>query len=355
MDLKYFGKKGKKYLYILKKILPISHTDTIIDACMGSGAFSKRLAVPMIGTGLKVIAFELDRSMYDLHMMAVKYPEKLINAIQQKQYTQETFEASVKRCKDAINNKICNSTEDEQLENATAAYCSIYLSFNSMRSSYRSLETYKNETDTQKRKEKKRAQKRIAVAFKKKIASTIWSEHASLKNVDIRNESFMDAPELFECPDNLIYLDVPYPLDQRDSSESTENTDARKTTKKNRQDKLAEDGKAGYLKDWTNKDHDKFLNLVRKAVATGHPAKMIICANFTVDEDGNLKNLAGNTYNKYLLPLGFRLVVVTNTTASVSSKNNAKVPKVEVVWINYKNIVGSWDDLTYFDYKDVYG
>lgn len=354
MDLKYFGKKNKQYLYTLKNILPLSHIDTIIDACMGSGAFSKRLAVPMTGTGLKVIAYELDRSMYDLHTMAVKYPEKLISAIQQKQYTQETFETSVKRCKDAINNKICNNTDEERLETATAAYCSIYLSFNSMRSSYRSLETYKNETDARNRKNKQRTQERIAVAFKKKIASTIWSEHASLKNVDIRNKSFLDSPDLFYDPNNLIYMDVPYPLDQRDSSEADEDTDARKTKKKKRQDKLAEDGKAGYLKDWTNKDHDKFLNLIKKAVNAEQHAKMIICANFTVDENGNLKNLAENTYNKCLLPLGFRLVVVTNTTASVSSKNSAKVPKVEVVWINYQDIIGRWDNLTYFDYKDVY-
>lgn len=355
MYLKYFGKKNKLYLNKLLQVFPSSACKTIVDACMGSGAFTKEISAGMTGCGTKAIAFELDTSLYTLHKMAVQHPVKLIDAIQKEGYTLETFEASVKRCKDVINKVISNNTEAEQLKTAVAAYCSIYLSFNSMRASYRSLDTYQKEADPVKRAHKKDMQEKIADTFKKNIHPTISTEHFLLKNVDIRNESFMDAPELFECPDNLIYLDVPYPLDQRDSSESNENTDARKTTKKNRQDKLAEDGKAGYLKDWTNKDHDKFLNLVHKAVATGHPAKMIICANFTVDEDGNLKNLAGNTYNKYLLPLGFRLVVVTNTTASVSSKNNAKVPKVEVVWINYKNIVGSWDDLTYFDYKDVYG
>lgn len=353
--MKYFGRKNQQYLDSLIDLIPADNCALVVDACMGSGAFTKGISVGMTGNGTKAMAFELDRSMYTLHIMAVQHPYELIDAIKQKSYSKATYIASKNRIDNVLSHRSTDITLKEQLQTAVAAYCSLYLSFNAMRASYRSLTTYKKETDPIKKEAKKQAQLKTSFNFHEGIAEEILNEAESLANVDIRNESFMDAPELFECPDNLIYLDVPYPLDQRDSSESNENTDARKTTKKNRQDKLAADGKAGYLKDWTNKDHDKFLNLVHKAVATGHPAKMIICANFTVDEDGNLKNLAGNTYNKYLLPLGFRLVVVTNTTASVSSKNNAKVPKVEVVWINYKNIVGSWDDLTYFDYKDVYG
>ena len=58
-----------------------------------------------------------------------------------------------------------------------------------------------------------------------------------------------------------------------------------------------------------------------------------------------------------LLPVNSGKITVDNE--EITEKNikspvkQKKKPKVEVVYINYRNIVGSWGYYKYFDWKDI--
>ena len=86
----------------------------------------------------------------------------------------------------------------------------------------------------------------------------------------------------------------------------------------------------------------------------------MICSNFEIDVEGNPIGIADDPYTR-LLQHGFRMVVVKKcySTAIITEKNikspvkQKKKPKVEVVYINYRNIVGSWGYYKYFDWKDI--
>ena len=88
----------------------------------------------------------------------------------------------------------------------------------------------------------------------------------------------------------------------------------------------------------------------------------MVCSNFEIDEQGNLIGVADDPYTR-LMQNGFRMVIVqkkysTVATHEIHSIGGGKVrqkkkPKVEVVYINYHNIIGNWGLYKYIDYADV--
>ena len=48
-------------------------------------------------------------------------------------------------------------------------------------------------------------------------------------------------------------------------------------------------------------------------------------------------------------------MVVEKRNASVANKRGKKKPVAEVVYINYRNILGKWSEQEYYDYADIYG
>ncbi len=135
--------------------------------------------------------------------------------------------------------------------------------------------------------------------------------------------------------DTLVFADVPYEKKKRGTTDKREN--------------------AGYICDWTDKDQEKFIDFVIEAQRSETPSNIMICANIPLDEEGNLRDMESDYYNSRLLKEGFRLVVVEKRYASVANNKDKKKPVAEVLYINYKDILGKWSEHEYYDYEDIYG
>lgn len=162
------------------------------------------------------------------------------------------------------------------------------------------------------------------------------------KKIQLFNDDCMNHIEKWGANENFIFIDPPYLPNKRGLKERNDKKPVNR----------------GYLEDMSADDHNILIDKIIKTSNAG--AKCMICSNFEIDDRGNLIGVADDPYTK-LLQHGFRMVVVKKcySTAIITEKNikspvkQKKKPKVEVVYINYRNIVGSWGYYKYFDWKDI--
>jgi len=87
---------------------------------------------------------------------------------------------------------------------------------------------------------------------------------------------------------------------------------------------------------------------------------LMICTNYEIDDmTGNIIVEPDDLYIN-LLKQDFRMVVTERKESSEIIRKNSSQDKkkrkikAEVVYINYKNIRGSWDNFEYYDYSDIF-
>lgn len=109
--------------------------------------------------------------------------------------------------------------------------------------------------------------------------------------------------------------------------------------------------------DWNDDMQTKFLDFVEDMQLKKNHSRIMICSNFDLDENGMLKGLGEDQYNQRLWRIGFRLVVLLKKVSSEIRRNKAsntpKKIKAEVVYINYKDILGRWEDVQFYDYENI--
>ena len=110
--------------------------------------------------------------------------------------------------------------------------------------------------------------------------------------------------------------------------------------------------------DWVLNDHEEFVEeIIRYHHENKLHAKLMICSNFEVDDNGLIIGVDDDPYIRLMKDAGFRLVIVQEKFSSEikTREGGHKKKKVEVVFINYQydNIVGSWDNFRYFDAEDL--
>ncbi len=330
----YWGNKGGAYLEELFQLLPKSKMQHIVETCMGSGTFSSNISGEY--GDIKATAIEKDRGVYLLNKCIKERPIELFEKLKEIQYTKEFYDDSHKKIIDCLN----GSEKYEELEIAQAEYAILMMSFNAMRNSYRSLESYMKISDSKEQERRRKVLERMKNNCFRNMGEIIMGNNFAWKNLDIIHGDFMEYSEFWtEGKETLVFADVPYELSKRNATKKKKGT--------------------GYMVDWNENDQNKFLEFVEQMQVNDNTSRIIICANFEVDENGELKGLKEDTYNKKLLALGFRLVVVLEKfTSEIKHKNSKlkeKKKKVEVVYMNYTDIIGEWNKLKYYDYNDVYG
>lgn len=332
--LKYWGSKGGKYIESIFPLLPggVNH---MVEACMGSGVISANLAF----SGLRQqTAFELDKGLYTLHKMIQNHPYELLDLISKIPYCRSFYNSSMEKLKSYNAAEVSNYSD---LEIAQAEFSVLMMSFNAMRTAFRRLDGYTKYTDESMRRKSKDALERMKDNLYRDASEIVLGCNNAWRGLKILNEDFMDHPEVFvEGRDTLCFVDTPYMLSKRGIEGRKSNT--------------------GYMIDWDDAEQRRYLNFIEEVQKQTNPSKIIICSNFQINEQGeiDIKELRDDLYNQYLLPLGFRLVVVQRKSSS-EIKNwqstSPKKTKAEVVYINYTDILGNWHDCKYYDYEDVYG
>ena len=306
----YYGRKNEKYYVKSYKIYPANMQHSLIECCMGSG---NQTANSLYGENVKRIAIEKDKSIYKLNKSIQCNPYKTVELLGKIVYSKEEYARAIQVVKDINNGK--DISDDEVVK---ATYGSLIMSYNSMRSGYREVD--------EKRK------KKIFLS----IPGLVFGLNKAWRGVEIINGDFMDYPQYWTAGrDTFVFADVPYEKKKRGTSDKCKN--------------------AGYICDWNGEDQKRFIEFVIEAQKSETPSNVMICANIPLDEEGNLRDMESDYYNSRLLKAGFRLVVVEKRNASVANSKGKRRPVAEVVYINYKNILGKWSEIEYYDYEDIYG
>ena len=266
-----------------------------------------------------------------------------MESVQNTEYSEEVCRKSIQLLQEVKQGKAV-----DELELAQAEYAALCMSRNSQRMVARKQDSYKKHKDEKKAKRSKRDLERQRHNFYRDAPKVIWECNKAWQDLRIINGDFMEYPEYWlEGESTLIFADVPYQYSDRGIT-------GRKSSS------------TGYIYDWKDEKHYDFLKFVTQEIPEGKKhSNIIICASFERDEDGKLfkrgeKNsrieMANDLYNQILLAAGFRMVVVQEKFSSEAEKKSQKKKnKVEVVYINYKNILGDWSRLEYYDYADVFG
>ena len=76
MALAFWGRKSKEYMQQIMKLFPLEEIDTVVDACMGSGSFSRNISCRL--ADVKRIAIELDKSLVTMHQEIKNNSDKVI-------------------------------------------------------------------------------------------------------------------------------------------------------------------------------------------------------------------------------------------------------------------------------------
>ena len=306
----YYGRKNCKYYCNSFKLYPVHMQRSLVECCMGSG---NQTANSLYGESVNRIAIEKDKSIYMLNKAIQCNPYRTVELLSEIIYSEEEYEKAILRVKN-----INNGMYIPGYEIIKAAYGSLIMSYNSMRSGYRKVD--------EKRKKK----------IFSSISEIVFGLNKAWRGVQIINDDFMNYPEYWTAGrDTFIFADVPYEKKKRGIGEKRKN--------------------AGYICDWADKEQQRFIDFVIKAQHSGKPSNIMICANIPLDEEGNLMDMESDYYNSRLLKEGFRLVVVEKRNASVANKRGKKKPVAEVVYINYHNILGKWSGIEYYDYEVIYG
>lgn len=314
----YFGKKTPSYLGKLSQLLPMAVLKIIVETCMGSGTFSANCAYK----DTERVAIEYDKGMYVLNKCIQENVYELIDRLLDKEYSEETFDNAIK-----VLDEFDKGADYDEIEVAVAAYISIIESFNSMRDCFRN---FKDQEGYDK----------FVDRLRRNIITDLIPLQSAWNDLEIINGSLFEH-SVYWLKENsgLVFADPPYPQDGRGIDSEKEH--------------------AGYRHDWKMEQQLQFLNFVIDMNNKKEVSNIIICSIMNIDNNGNLMNLEENMYCKMLLSHGFRMVVVekkfTSEIKNENSKSRKKRMKAEVVFINYHNILGNWNDFEYYDYSDVYG
>lgn len=306
----YYGRKNCKYYGRSYKLYPAHMQRSLVECCMGSG---NQTANSLYGESVNRIAIEMDKSIYMLNKAIQCNPYKTVELLSEIIYSKEEYKKALLKVK-GIN----EGMYVEGYEIIKAAYACLIMSYNSMRSGYREVDD--------KRKKK----------IFSSISEIVFGLNKAWRGVQIINDDFMKYPEYWTAGrDTFIFADVPYEKKKRAKDSNCKN--------------------AGYICDWNDEEQEKFINFVIEAQKSETPSNVMICSNIPLDEEGNLRNMESDLYNSRLLKAGFKLVVVEKRFASVANNKGKKKPVAEVVYINYKDILGKWSEIEYYDYEDIYG
>lgn len=331
-NLPYWGSKNGKYIEALFSILPEQKLSHIVEPCMGSGAFSSNLSAGF--DNVKCTAIEIDKSLCCLHGYIQNQPYQLLKELQKIEYSKEYYDSATLKVIEFNKGNVNYTT----LDIAVAEYTILVMSINSMRTAYRNLESYKKYTDTEKRRKSKYTLQHLEHSIYRDMGKIVIGNHYAWKNLNIINGDFFSYPQFWqEGKDTLIICDPPYDLSKRGAQKKKRNT--------------------GYMYDWNDDMQTKFLDFVEDMQLKDSHSRIIICSNFELDKDGSLRGLQDDRYNQRLLSIGFRLVVLQKKTSSEIRHNKAsntpKKIKAEVVYINYKDILGRWEDVQFYDYENI--
>lgn len=337
MKIPYYGSKNEKNLQTTMQILPGMPIKRFVDCCMGSGNVTRTLACEM--DGIERIGIELDRGMFALHSQIRDDAHSLIKRID----TINNTEKDYIHYKSIVEEYLEGKTDYEQLEIATAELMILTFSFNAMRGTWRNIESYQKHKNEEKRKRALTTVNTLNNRFYEKNPIALLELNECWQKVMLINDSFMNHDHYWEEEGTFCYLDLPYELEKRGIKEQNRKKDA------------------GYMKDMLQKDHESFISVVcRKAQEDRLKAFMMICTNYELDEITNALIIKTDDLYVNLLRYGFRLVVTERRETSEIIRNNSEVDKkkrrkkAEVVYINYTDIVGCWDNYEYYDYSDIY-
>lgn len=333
--LTYFGAKNRKYLDFLIQILPEEKPKHIIETCMGSGSFTQH-----ISSGIKDVkktAIELDKGMFALHSQIKQDADILIKNIKNLANKEEVYYEKKQMIADYLEGK----TEYSNLDIAVAELYTLVFSFNFMRGSWRSNTNYLKYEDPMRRMKAKRSMEAFESILHFHMPLVLCELYEKWQNVNLIHGSFMDYKHMWKDEKALIFLDLPYQYSKRGVK------DSRKT--------------AGYMVEMTDEQHNEFISEVIRFKEEGTlKAKMMICTNYTLNENGEIIISKDDLYCQ-LLKHGFRLVQVQEKSSSEIIRKTSldgkkmRQKKMEVVLVNYLDIVGNWNSLKYLDACDVYG
>lgn len=333
--ISYYGKKGFDYVERLLPLLSVPKLTHLVEAAMGSGVLSANLSF----AGIKQSAYELDKGVFILNRQIQSHPYELLDLLREMPYNKDFFDESLEILKQYNATGVSNLSE---LEIAQREYAILTMSFNSMRTSYRRLDGYTKYSDGNRQRKSKMELERLRNNIYRDISEVVIGCNQAWRNLNIVCDDFINHPEVFiEGKETLVMVDPPYMLSKR-------GIEGRKSS-------------TGYMADWDEHQHFRFLNFAKQMNEKTNHSRMMICSNFRLNPNGeiDLKEIQDDLYARCLLKIGFRMVVVQKKFSSEikrwQSDTSHKQAKVEVVYINYTDILGSWYDFEHYDYKDVYG
>ena len=335
--LPYFGGKEEKNLAYTALLCPEEQIDTFVDCCFGSGNVTRTIPCEMLG--VKKVGIELDRGMFALHSQIKEDVYALIEKIKPMNNSQDTYLSNKRKLEEYVE----GSEKYSRIEIAAAELFVLAFSYNSMRSRWRNADFYKKHTSDEERDKAKKTAEAFHNRFYEKIPITLLDLSLAWQELNLINGNFFDYTHYWDQEGTLCYLDLPYELKKRGIFNQN--------TKKN----------AGYMKDLTQNDHEKFISEVCSRAAAGRlHGWLMICTNYEIDETGKLIIEADDLYTE-LLKYGFRMVVTEKKESSEIIRKNSRHDskkrrkKAEVVFINYLNIRGSWDNYEWYDYRKLLG
>lgn len=326
MALLFWGRKSKEYMEEILKLYPEDEVHTIVDACMGSGSFSRNISCQM--DNVERIAFELDQSLCTLHQVIKNDAWGLIEKVLDSTFSDELY----LHCRRITREYNVGNNNYSGLEIAFAELVILYFSYNSMRGNVpRRYDSYLKYDDEKKHNEVRGRLRHMIERFQLKAPSDIICLSERWQELEIVHDSFLNHTDLWENEKCWIYIDTPYELHKRGIDET----------------KNWKCSYLGYDVDMTKEDHEQFISeVIKMSEECRLKAKMIICTNYEIDDKGNVIIPQNDLYSR-LTEYGFKRVLVENKHSSkphISTQEDGKVArqrrrkKVEAVYINYKTI-----------------
>lgn len=336
MRLPYFGGKEEENLHHTVQLCPEEQIDTFVDCCFGSGNVTRTIPCEMLG--VKKVGIELDRGMFALHSQIKKDVYALIDKIKTMKNGEESFLVNKRKLEEYVE----GSEKYSMIEIAAAELFVLAFSYNSMRSQWRNADFYKKHTSDAERDKAKKTAEAFHNRFYEKIPIILLDLNVAWQELNLINGNFFDYTHYWDQIGTLCYLDLPYELKKRGIKQKQKKG-------------------AGYMKDMTQVEHEKFIGEVCRKAKEGHLSGwLMICTNYEIDETGELIIEANDLYTE-LLKCGFRMVVTERKESSEIIRKNShhdrkkRRKKDEVIFINYSNIRGSWDNYEWYDYQKLFG
>lgn len=329
--LKYFGKKSEVYLSKAMQLLPADGVGEIYDCCFGSGNFTRHISNEICG--IRRIGYEIDRSLFALHSIL---KDGRLDEIVGKMNSVEIDKNYFKACAELVRQYNKGSVEYDEVEVAFAELVLIYFSVNSGRCQWRNLDSFqKHKFESLEWNDARVQLQEMARKFYTRLPLDLADLNRAWQKVEIINDDFRGHfDELFADDGKFLFIDPPYLLDKRG---------------RKREGKAI---KAGYDFDWELKNHEELVqNIIRYHHAGRLRARVMLCSNFAIDDESKLIGVETDTYTRLIREADFRMVVVQQRFTSKIIRNTGehKKRKVEVVYINYKDIVGNWDNFCFYD------